>query len=58
MMNDVRQRLIFALDVDNFEDAKTWVERLAGKVGVFKVGKQLFTRGCACSMCMRSAGGK
>lgn len=43
-MNDVRQRLIFALDVDNFEDAKTWVERLAGKVGVFKVGKQLFTR--------------
>jgi orotidine-5'-phosphate decarboxylase len=44
MMNDARQRLVFALDVDNFEDARSWVERLAGKVGVFKVGKQLFTR--------------
>jgi orotidine-5'-phosphate decarboxylase len=44
MMNDVKKRLIFALDVDNFEEAQFWVERLAGKVGVFKVGKQLFTR--------------
>ena len=43
-MNDVRQRLIFALDVDNFADARSWVERLSGKVGVFKIGKQLFTR--------------
>ncbi len=43
-MNDVRQRLIFALDVDDFEEARGWVERLAGKVGVFKIGKQLFTR--------------
>ena len=43
-MNDVRERLIFALEVDSFEDARDWVERLSGKVGVFKIGKQLFTR--------------
>lgn len=44
MMTDARQRLIFALDVDDFDEARSWVERLAGKVGVFKIGKQLFTR--------------
>ncbi len=43
-MSDARQRLIFALDVDSFEEAQAWVARLAGKVGVFKIGKQLFTR--------------
>ncbi len=44
MINAARERLIFALDVDNFEDAERWVKLLHGKVGVFKVGKQLFTR--------------
>jgi orotidine-5'-phosphate decarboxylase len=43
-MNSAKQRLIFALDVDNLEDAGKWVERLQGQVGVFKIGKQLFTR--------------
>ena len=43
-MNSARQRLIFALDVDNLEDARKWVDRLQGRVGVFKIGKQLFTR--------------
>ncbi|MDH3998321.1 MAG: orotidine-5'-phosphate decarboxylase [Desulfuromonadales bacterium] len=43
-MNDAKERLIFALDVDNLEDAKAWVEQLHDKVGVFKVGKQLFTK--------------
>lgn len=43
-MNNARQRLIFALDVDNLEDARQWVERLQGRVGLFKIGKQLFTR--------------
>ena len=43
-MDDVRGRLIFALDVDNYQTAEDWVARLAGQVGVFKVGKQLFTR--------------
>jgi len=43
-MNSARQRLIFALDVDNLEDARNWVAKLQGQVGVFKIGKQLFTR--------------
>jgi orotidine-5'-phosphate decarboxylase len=43
-MNDTKQRLIFALDVDTLEEARSWVERLQGKVGMFKIGKQLFTR--------------
>ncbi|MFA5515098.1 MAG: orotidine-5'-phosphate decarboxylase [Desulfuromonadales bacterium] len=44
MKQNARDRLIFALDVDSFAEAKSWVERLRGKVGAFKVGKQLFTR--------------
>jgi orotidine-5'-phosphate decarboxylase len=43
-MNSAKQRLIFALDVDNLEDARGWVDKLQGQVGVFKIGKQLFTR--------------
>jgi orotidine-5'-phosphate decarboxylase len=39
-----RERLIFALDVDSFEEAQVWVKKLHTKVGFFKVGKQLFTR--------------
>lgn len=44
MQERARQRLIFALDVDEFAEAENWVTRLQEKVGVFKVGKQLFTR--------------
>jgi orotidine-5'-phosphate decarboxylase len=44
MNQEARRRLIFALDVDCFEDAEKWVKLLHGKVGLFKVGKQLFTR--------------
>jgi orotidine-5'-phosphate decarboxylase len=43
-MDDAQRRLIFALDVDSFAEARNWVGRLQGQVGVFKVGKQLFTR--------------
>ena len=43
-MNDAKQKLIFALDVDNLEDARNWVEQLHEQVGVFKIGKQLFTK--------------
>ena len=39
----MRHRLIVALDVDSLEQAKTLVQRLAGEVGMFKIGKQLFT---------------
>lgn len=44
MKEAARKRLIFALDVDSFEEAKEWVRKLHDKVGLFKVGKQLFTR--------------
>ena len=44
MKTAARERLIFALDVDSFEDAEKWVKLLHEKVGLFKIGKQLFTR--------------
>ncbi|RMF43909.1 MAG: orotidine-5'-phosphate decarboxylase [Deltaproteobacteria bacterium] len=44
MKTDAAARLAFALDVDSFEEAEKWVKLLHGKVGLFKVGKQLFTR--------------
>lgn len=44
MNEKVRERLIFALDVDSFAAAEKWVRQLHDKVGVFKIGKQLFTR--------------
>jgi orotidine-5'-phosphate decarboxylase len=40
---DARSKIIFALDVESFAEAKQWVSLLAGHVGLFKVGKQLFT---------------
>ncbi|MEE9934600.1 MAG: orotidine-5'-phosphate decarboxylase [Deltaproteobacteria bacterium] len=36
-------RLIFALDAGGYEEAVSWIDRLAGSVGLFKVGKELFT---------------
>jgi orotidine-5'-phosphate decarboxylase len=41
--DEARSKIIFALDVDSFNTAKHWVATLAGRVGMFKVGKQLFT---------------
>jgi orotidine-5'-phosphate decarboxylase len=38
-----RDRLIVALDVPTSEEALRLAERLAGSVGMFKVGSQLFT---------------
>ncbi len=38
----MRKRLIFALDVPTQREALELVDALAGEVGVFKVGKQLF----------------
>ena len=35
--------MIFALDAKNYEEALSWVELLSGHVGMFKVGKELFT---------------
>jgi len=39
----MRERLIVALDVDTSEQAAALVRQLAGEVGMFKIGKQLFT---------------
>ncbi len=44
MNNSAKERLIFALDVDDFHQAQHWVKTLKDNVGVFKIGKQLFTR--------------
>jgi orotidine-5'-phosphate decarboxylase len=41
--DEARSKIIFALDVDSFDAAKQWVSLLSGRVGMFKVGKQLFT---------------
>ena len=39
----IRNPIVVALDVDTAEQALSLVERLRGRVGMFKIGKQLFT---------------
>lgn len=41
--SSMRERLIVALDLDDVDKVKALVRLLAGEVGMFKVGKQLFT---------------
>jgi orotidine-5'-phosphate decarboxylase len=41
--NRASDKLIFALDAKSYEEALSWVELLSGQVGMFKVGKELFT---------------
>lgn len=38
-----KDKIIFALDVEHFTEAQRWVNLLKDRVGIFKVGKQLFT---------------
>lgn len=40
---EARNKIIFALDVHGLDDIDRWADTLAGKVGMFKVGKELFT---------------
>lgn len=40
---DTHNKIIFALDVKTLSDIEKWSQLLAGKVGMFKVGKELFT---------------
>src|SRR5512136_1964902 len=40
---DPKEKIIFALDVEHFSEAQHWVNLLKDHVGMFKVGKQLFT---------------
>ena len=41
----LKDRIIFALDVDSLEEAEKWVEKLASHINFFKVGLQLFFAG-------------
>ena len=40
---DPKEKIILALDVDHFEEAQRLVLEFREHVGMFKVGKQLFT---------------
>lgn len=40
---DARKKIIFALDVASMEELERWAAMLSGRVGMFKVGKELFT---------------
>src|SRR3989338_1493851 len=41
---NAKNKLIFALDVESLKEAEEWVLRLKDYVGIFKVGKELFTK--------------
>jgi orotidine-5'-phosphate decarboxylase len=41
--NNPKDKIIFALDVEHFGEAQRWVKLLKDHVGIFKIGKQLFT---------------
>jgi orotidine-5'-phosphate decarboxylase len=43
-MNRQSEKIILALDVDSYEAAEEMVKKLSGIIGIYKVGKQLFTR--------------
>jgi orotidine-5'-phosphate decarboxylase len=43
-MSPSSEKIILALDVDSFEAAEAMVKKLRGVIGIYKVGKQLFTR--------------
>jgi len=40
---EARNKIIFALDVESMAQAERWADILAPHVGMFKIGKQLFT---------------
>jgi orotidine-5'-phosphate decarboxylase len=40
---EARNKIIFALDVGDLSEIDRWAELLSGTVGMFKVGKELFT---------------
>ncbi|MBI1922457.1 MAG: orotidine-5'-phosphate decarboxylase [Geobacter sp.] len=41
--DQAREKIIFALDVNEFSDVEKWASLLAPHVGMFKIGKQLYT---------------
>lgn len=57
--DEARKKIIFALDVESMALAEQWAERLAPHVGMFKIGKQLFTAcGPAVVRAIRERGGE
>jgi orotidine-5'-phosphate decarboxylase len=42
-LKNPKDKIIFALDVKHFREAQQWVNLLKDRIGLFKVGKQLFT---------------
>ena len=40
---EARQKIIFALDVNGMDEVEKWSSLLSDRVGMFKIGKQLFT---------------
>lgn len=42
-LDQAREKVIFALDVSSMAEIEQWADTLSGKVGMFKIGKQLFT---------------
>ena len=43
-MNEAYKKIIFPLDVPDKDAARVWVKKLKGRVGVFKVGLELFVK--------------
>ena len=43
-LSDPKSRLIFALDVPSLDEAVSFVQKLDGSVGMFKVGLELFIK--------------
>jgi len=41
--SEAKDKIIFALDLNDIQDIDRFVTLLSGKVGMFKVGKELFT---------------
>jgi orotidine-5'-phosphate decarboxylase len=56
---EARKKIIFALDVESMAEAERWAGQLAPHVGMFKIGKQLFTAcGPAVVRAIRERGGE
>lgn len=54
-----REKIIFALDVNSQAEVEGWAQSLSSRVGMFKVGKQLFTSsGPAAVRMIQQHGGK
>ncbi|GAM10837.1 orotidine 5'-phosphate decarboxylase [Geobacter sp. OR-1] len=57
--DEARKKIIFALDVPGMAEVRKWAELLSNKVGMFKIGKQLFTAcGPEAVRAIRATGGE